>query len=205
MLSIIVGSLSAIYQKRLKRLFAYSTIAHTGFILLAFLSCSLGAAKSLTFYIIVYSTLTIATFSILINTAAAMTNSPKYMINFSGIGYKSHIFAATFGLIILAVAGVPPLAGFFSKLFILTSTIGSEYYFTAAVVILFSSISCYYYIRLIKVLFFVEGQKNNLWVTNNSLKNTEVLLGSFLIFIVCYFLHPNLGVDFSVVVGLTMF
>ena len=204
-LSIIVGSVSAIYQKRLKRLFAYSTIAHTGFILLAFLYCSLDASKSLTFYIIVYSVLTITTFSVLINTAVATTTSPKYMINFSGIGYKNYIFATTFGLTILAIAGIPPLAGFFSKLFILISTIGAEYYFTTLVVILFSSISCYYYIRLVKILFFIKGQKNELWVTNNSTQNTEILLGSFLLFIICYFFHPNLSIDFSVVIGLILF
>jgi NADH-quinone oxidoreductase subunit N len=106
--------------------------------------------------------LTITTFSILINTAAATATSPKYMINFSGIGYKNYIFATSFGLTILAVAGIPPLAGFFSKLFILISTIGANYYFTTMIVIIFSSISCYYYIRLVKILFFVKGQKNNL-------------------------------------------
>jgi NADH-quinone oxidoreductase subunit N len=99
---------------------------------------------------------------VLINTAVATTTSPKYMINFSGIGYKNYIFATTFGLTILAIAGIPPLAGFFSKLFILISTIGAEYYFTTLVVILFSSISCYYYIRLVKILFFIKGQKNEL-------------------------------------------
>jgi len=155
-----VGSVSAIYQKRLKRLFAYSTIAHTGFILLAFLCCSLDASKSLVFYIIIYSCLTITTFAILINAAASMPVQPKYLINFSGIGYRNHIFAVTFALTILAVAGIPPLAGFFSKFFILVSVIGAEYYFTALTIIFFSSIACFYYIRLVKIMFFVKDSKN---------------------------------------------
>jgi NADH-quinone oxidoreductase subunit N len=161
-LSIIIGSISAIYQKRLKRLFAYSTIAHTGFILLAFLAGSLDASKSLIFYIIIYSVLTITTFSLLINSASSVTTQPKYLINFSGIGSKNHIFAITFALTILAVAGIPPLAGFFSKLFILISVVGAEYYFTALVVIFFSSIACFYYIRLVKIMFFVKNSKNSL-------------------------------------------
>jgi NADH-quinone oxidoreductase subunit N len=155
-----IGSVSAIYQKRLKRLFAYSTIAHTGFILLAFLCCSLDASKSLIFYIVIYSTLTITTFAILINTASATLIQPKYLINLAGIGSKNHIFAATFGLVILAIAGIPPLAGFFSKFFILVSVIGAEFYFTSLVIILFSSIACFYYIRLVKIMFFLKDSKN---------------------------------------------
>jgi NADH-quinone oxidoreductase subunit N len=161
-LSIIVGSISAIYQKRLKRLFAYSTIAHTGFILLAFLCCSLEASKSLIFYVIIYSILSITTFGFLINSAVSAEAQPKYIVNFSGIGYKNQIFAAAFGLTILAIAGVPPLAGFFSKFLIILSVIGSEYYFTALVIIFFSSIACYYYIRVVKIMFFAKSKKSNL-------------------------------------------
>jgi NADH:ubiquinone oxidoreductase subunit 2 (subunit N) len=68
--SIVVGSISAIYQKRVKRLLAYSTIAHTGFILLAFFICSLESAKALIFYVLVYSFLTVAMFAILLNVSS---------------------------------------------------------------------------------------------------------------------------------------
>jgi len=156
-----VGSISAIYQKRIKRLFAYSTIAHTGFILLAFLSCSLDASKSLIFYIVIYSCLTITTFAILINISSTSIQ-PKYIINLAAIGSKNYIFSVAFGLNILATAGIPPLAGFFSKFFILLSVIASKYYFTALVIILFSSIACFYYIRVIKIMFFLKNSKNTI-------------------------------------------
>jgi NADH-quinone oxidoreductase subunit N len=154
--------LSAIYQKRLKRLLAYSTIAHTGFILLAFLACSLLATKSLIFYIIVYSCMTITMFSLIISAYAPLGVQPKYLISFAGLGSRSQVFAATFGLTILAIAGIPPLAGFFSKFFILVAVIGSQYYFTALTIIFFSSIACFYYIRMVKIVFFVKNSKNNL-------------------------------------------
>jgi len=160
LLSIIIGSISAIYQKRLKRLFAYSTIAHTGFILLAFLCCSLDSSKSLIFYIIIYSCLTITTFSILINISASKSVQPKYLIILSAIGSRNEIFAVTFALTILAVAGIPPLAGFFSKFLILLSVIEAKYYFMALSVIFMSSIACFYYIRLVKIMFFVKDSKN---------------------------------------------
>ena len=202
--SIIVGSVSAIYQKRVKRLFAYSTIAHTGFILLAFLSCSIESSKALIFYIVIYSCLSIALFASLINSSIT-AQQPKYLINFSSIGHKNHVFAASLGLIILAIAGIPPLAGFFSKFFILLSVIGSKYYFVSLVVIFFSSIACFYYIRLIKIFFFTKHSKNSLWITNNKKQNTEFFVAFFLFIIICYFLHPNLFINFSVVFGLILF
>lgn len=160
--SVIVGSVSAIYQKRLKRLFAYSTIAHTGFILLAFFCFSLASTKALMFYILVYSLLTIATFSILINMSLPTKLQPKYLINLAAIGSKNYVFAVNLSIILLAVAGIPPLMGFFNKFLILLSLIGAKYYFIAFVIISFSSIACYYYIRLIKIMFFVLDTKNTI-------------------------------------------
>jgi NADH-quinone oxidoreductase subunit N len=203
--SIIIGSISALYQKRIKRLFAYSTIAHTGFILLAFLACSLESAKALVFYVIIYSCLTIALFATLINASVGTTIQPKYLINLASIGYRNYIFSVTFALIILAIAGIPPLAGFFSKFFILLAVIGAKYYFVSLIVIFFSSIACFYYIRLVKIVFFVKDSKNSLWITHTSKQNTEFLIGLFLFVILCYFLHPNLFIDLSIVMGLTLF
>jgi NADH:ubiquinone oxidoreductase subunit 2 (subunit N) len=79
--SIAVGSISAIYQKRVKRLFAYSTVSHTGFILLGILVCSPFSAKSLIFYIFIYSFLTILLFSILIYASISTDRSIKFIAN----------------------------------------------------------------------------------------------------------------------------
>jgi NADH-quinone oxidoreductase subunit N len=87
---------------------------------------------------------------------------PKYIINLSGLGYKNYVFAASFGLTILAVAGIPPLAGFFSKFLVIFSIISSQFYATGLIVIIFSSIACFYYIRIIKVIFFANTIKNNI-------------------------------------------
>jgi NADH-quinone oxidoreductase subunit N len=204
-LSIILGSISAIYQKRIKRLFAYSTIVHAGFILLAFLSCSLESAKALSFYIIIYSCLTIGLFAVLLNISLNQHAQPKYLINFSSIGAKNYIFSAVFGLIILSIAGIPPLTGFFSKFFILLALIGSKNYLTGLVIVFFSSIACFYYIRIVKIIFFVKNAKNTMWTTNKAKQNTEFIIGFFLIIISCYFLHPNLIINLSILLGLILF
>jgi NADH:ubiquinone oxidoreductase subunit 2 (subunit N) len=87
---------------------------------------------------------------------------------------------------------------------VILSIIASEYYSTALIVIFFSSIACFYYIRIVKVMFFVNTTKNNLWVTNKTKQNTEVVIGFFMFVILFYFLYPNLFIDFSIVVGLTL-
>lgn len=79
--SIFLGSLAALYQKRLKRLFAYSTISHTGFMLLAILCSSVDGVYSLTFYIITYSSLTVLLFSFLIFPGFSTKNFPVYLSN----------------------------------------------------------------------------------------------------------------------------
>ncbi len=204
-LSIIIGSVSAIYQKRVKRLFAFSTIAHTGFILLPFLSFSLESGKAFIFYIIIYSCLTVLLFAFLINISLNSNIQPKYLINFSSLGSKNYLFASSFCLVILAIAGIPPLSGFFSKFFILLSLIEAKIFSVSFIVIFFSSVACFYYIRFVKIIFFVKQHKNTIQTTNKSKKNTEFVICFFLYITLCYFLEPNLFIDFSTVVGLVLF
>lgn len=172
--------------------------------LLAFLCCSIDSVIALVFYVIIYSCLTITVFSLLINCSVSAAVQPKYLINLSAIGSKNYIFAATFALNILAIAGIPPLSGFFSKFFILFSVIEAKYYFTAIIIVMLSSIACFYYIRLVKIMFFVKHSKNSIWITNSTRQNTEIFIGFFLFVAICYFLHPNLFINFSIVLGLAI-
>jgi NADH-quinone oxidoreductase subunit N len=130
--------------------------------LLAFVATSVESAYALIFYVIIYSCLTVALFSLLINMSLNLELQPKYLINLSAIGSKNQIFAVTLTFVIFSIAGIPPLAGFFSKFFILLSLIGAKYYFISLVVIFFSSIACFYYIRFIKIMFFFKKSKNTI-------------------------------------------
>jgi len=153
-LSIAIGSLSAIYQKRLKRLFAYSTIAHTGFILLGLVGASPESVKTLIFYLVIYSGLTLLLFSMLIFAVISVSRFPTYLASWTSSGLKNSVFLITFSLILFSIGGIPPLAGFFSKFLILLSFVTKQYYVTAIVIVLISSVACFYYIRLIKTFFF---------------------------------------------------
>jgi NADH-quinone oxidoreductase subunit N len=86
---------------------------------------------------------------------------PKYLANLTSIGLKNYLFAITFALILFSIAGIPPLAGFFSKFFVLLSIISQKYYVTSVIIVIISSIACFYYIRLIKIFFFVKTAKNS--------------------------------------------
>jgi len=86
----------------------------------------------------------------------------KYLINLTAIGSNNYIFAINLTILMLAIAGIPPLMGFFNKFLILLSLIGAQYYFLALIIVCFSSIACYYYIRLIKIMFFVLDTKNTI-------------------------------------------
>jgi len=156
-LSITIGSISAIYQKRLKRLFAYSTISHTGFILLGIACASADAANSLIFYIVIYACLTILMFSLLIFSVITQTNFPGFIANWTSSGLRNYVFVISFALVLFSISGIPPLAGFFSKLMILLSLIAQEYYVTGLVIVIISSIASFYYIRLIKTFFFYKN------------------------------------------------
>jgi NADH:ubiquinone oxidoreductase subunit 2 (subunit N) len=104
--------------------------------------------------------LTILLFSSLIFSTLTKNSSPKYLANLTSLGIKNYLFAISFALILFSIAGIPPLAGFFSKFFILLSVVAEKFYITSIIIIFISSVACFYYIRLIKIFFFTKTSKN---------------------------------------------
>jgi NADH-quinone oxidoreductase subunit N len=102
---------------------------------------------------------------------------PKYLINWTAVARRNFTLALSFALFLFSVAGIPPLAGFYSKLCILLSLLGKGHCFLAVVVIVFSSIACFYYIRLVKIFFFTVGGNNNFW-SGFGTRNLELFIGS---------------------------
>jgi NADH-quinone oxidoreductase subunit N len=202
--SIAVGSLSAIYQKRLKRLFAYSTIAHTGFILLGVVGASPESVKTLVFYLVIYSGLTVLLFSLLIFAVISVSRFPAYLASWTSSGLKNFVFVMTFTLVLFSIAGIPPLAGFFSKFLILLSVVSQEYYVTSIVIVLISSVACFYYIRLIKTFFFVKTSKNSFWISSTKRQHSEFIIG-FLLFCNLFFVtRPELLSSFATIISTTL-
>jgi NADH-quinone oxidoreductase subunit N len=153
--SMALGNIVAIAQTNLKRMLAYSTIGHMGFLLLGVLAAnSLGYAASM-FYVIVYALMSMGAFGaiILLSTAA---NESDQIQDFAGLARRSPWLAFMMMVLMFSLAGVPPFAGFWAKWFVLKEVISAGFPWLAAVAVLFSIIGAYYYLRVVKLMYFDE-------------------------------------------------
>jgi NADH-quinone oxidoreductase subunit N len=157
-LSVLVASVGALVQKKVKRLLAFSAVSHTGFLLLAVSCGSIGSIKACTFYLIFYIIMNLSLFSTIF-TATTQTQFLKYLVNWSSQTTRNSLLILTFTLTLFSIAGIPPLGGFYSKLLVLTSLIGEYHAIFTIIVAFFSCVACFYYIRLIKMFFFTGSPK----------------------------------------------
>jgi len=190
--SLIIGSVVGLAQNRIKRLLAYSTISHIGFILLALAIHTKQSIDSFIFYIIQYIItnlnifLIIIAFSYLIN-KSINNKDIRYISEFKGQFYSNPLISLSFSICLFSMAGIPPLIGFFSKQYVLYSAIKGGYYFIAFIAIFVSVISASYYLKIIKTFFINVLSNTNKEVintnTNNNSNNDEILSNfhSFLI------------------------
>lgn len=152
--SMILGSISAIYQRRLKRLFAYSAIAHMGYTLIGFAGIAsgvIGSSSSIYFYILLYMITMIGTFAIILG---CWNRNLRYITDLKGLYIFNPTLAFVFTILLLSLTGVPPLAGFFSKLFIFFTAVQSSVYGILIIAIFTSVIGAFYTIRLVKLIYF---------------------------------------------------
>ncbi len=156
-LTFIIGNFSAAVQNSVKRMFAFSSISHAGFMLLAIVAASAFTPKAIIYYTLAYSVASIVAFTVLINIIKA-TGSDD-IENFNGLGKKSPLLAVTMSIALLSLAGIPPTAGFFAKYYVLTAAIGSDHMWLAIIGILTSLIGVYYYFRIIIAMYFKDAKE----------------------------------------------
>ena len=158
MLSIFVGAFGALLQINIKRLMAYSAISNIGYIFLALsLGSQLGLEASL-IYISVYTVSTLGSFAFILS-----MEKDNIMLNnissFAGLSKSNPFYAICFSIILLSLAGLPPLAGFIAKFYIFKAIIISDYLWIAVVGIMGSVISAYYYLNIVKVMYLDEAEE----------------------------------------------
>lgn len=161
-LSLLCGTLGGLYQRKLKRLLAYSTIGHMGYILIGVLAGSIEGITAVFLYLFIYMITSVGIFSFLLAVSSSLPkqNSREHrrkLVYLSDLAYLSHanpVLAIAFSILIFSMAGIPPLAGFFSKLYLFLAALNSSLALYAIIAVLFSVIGCFYYIRLIKSLYF---------------------------------------------------
>ncbi len=192
LLSLIIGTVVGLTQFRIKRLFAYSTISHVGFILLALSINSIESIQAFLFYLMQYSISNLNAFIILISIGFSLyfyvndskeyteltdkNNSPIQLISqMKGYFYINPVLALSLSVTIFSFVGIPPLIGFFAKQMVLSAALDSGYVFLALVAILTSVISAVYYLNIIKQVFFDESEyKKNPEVENMNLHGNIV-------------------------------
>ena len=182
-LSLFIGSFGAIKQHNFKRLLAYSSIGHIGFILLAFGALSYEGMKSVILYILVYVLISVGTFGFLNliedlsaeagekigqNTNIDQKNNLIFDISsLAGLSKTNPLMAFCLAILMFSTAGIPPLAGFFAKFYVFVAFIGSGHIALAVIAILFSLISAYYYLRIVKIMYFDRPKPGGSIVADN--------------------------------------
>lgn len=171
-LSLILGNITAIAQTNLKRMLAYSTISHMGFVLLGLLSGmsfmegaeNTGATVALAyssalFYMVVYVLTTLGTFGVVLLLSRAGFEADK-IDDFKGLNKRNPWFAAMMLIMLFSMAGIPPMVGFYAKLSVLQSVFAVGLPWLALIAVALSLIGAYYYLRVIKVMYFDEPVDN---------------------------------------------
>ncbi len=164
-LSMAIGNITAIAQTNLKRMLAYSTISQMGFMLLGLLSgvfsgsnltSAANAYSSAMFYSITYVLTTLGTFGVILLLARSGFEAED-LDDFKGLNQRSPWFAAVMMVLLLSLAGVPPMMGFYAKLSVLQAVLGTGQIWLAVVAVLFSLIGAFYYLRVIKLMYFDDA------------------------------------------------
>ncbi|OSC96162.1 NADH dehydrogenase subunit 2 [Trametes coccinea BRFM310] len=216
LLSLLIGTIVGLSQSKIKRLLAYSTISHIGFILLALAINTEQSIDSFLFYIVQYSLTNLNTFLILIALGYVLKNNSqtilesfqdiKYINELKGLFFNHPILSLSLTICLFSMAGVPPLLGFFSKQFVLYSAMQSEYYFIGIIAILVSVISASYYLKIIKVL-----HSENKEVIEDSNDNSPLsslhsfMISTLTLFIIFFILKPSILLNSTQLLALSLF
>ncbi len=156
-LSMAIGNIVAIAQGNIKRMLAYSTISHVGFILLGIIAGNATGYSSAMFYTVSYAMMSLGGFGIIMLLARAGFEADQ-LSDFKGLNQRSPWFAFMMLILMLSMAGVPPTLGFWAKLAVLKAVVHVDLTWLAAVAVFFSIIGLFYYLRIIKLMYFDEPE-----------------------------------------------
>ena len=195
--SLLVGAFAALPQKRLKRLLAYSSITHVGFMLMGLTAGTIEGIQSLLIYVVGYMIMGLNIWSILLSLEINKSHNQNYYINnrlnylsdLSMLHINNPILAFTFAIVLFSLAGVPPLFGFFSKLYVICAAIDGFMYNLALIGLLTSVLGAFYYIKLIKIMYFEKIDRY--YFFKNIDKEKSILLAISFLIILLFFIYPN--------------
>ena len=192
LLSIFVGAFGALLQKNIKRLMAYSAISNIGYIFLALsLGSQLGLEASL-IYITVYSISSIGVFTFILSMEKDNVMLDE-IASFSGLSKSNPFYAVCLSILLLSMAGLPPLAGFIAKFYVFKAVVISGYMWIAVIGIIGSVISAYYYLNIIKVMYLDELEES---FTIDSKVSMKIILLISSLFILTFIVYADNFINF---------
>jgi NADH-quinone oxidoreductase subunit N len=163
-LTMIVGNVIAISQTNIKRMLAYSSIAHAGYALVGMVAANEIGYSGVLFYMLAYTFMNIGAFSILV-LAGKKGEANLTLQGFSGFGYKRPLLGVAFTICLFSLMGIPPTAGFAGKFYIFAGAVKAGYIWLAVIGVLNSAVSLYYYLRVMVYMYFRDAEEDYAWVT----------------------------------------
>ena len=186
-ISLLVGVYGAITQKVIKRLLAFSSINHIGFILLAIMSYQYMSEGTIFFYLIIYLVTIFGVFSVILNLRTS-EGEIILLTGLNGLKASSRSKAISMLVFLFSLAGIPPFAGFFAKFFILSASINEGLYLLSVIAVISSVIAAFYYLSVIKNMFFNESENDLL--LDNSKFSSFIFIFSALV-LTLFFFYPD--------------
>jgi NADH-quinone oxidoreductase subunit N len=167
-LSMAIGNIVALAQSNIKRMLAYSTISHIGFVLLGILSGTAQGYQAAMFYMISYVLVAAGAFGMVLLLARQGFESDK-LVDFKGLNARSPWFAGMMAILMFSLAGVPPFIGFWAKLGVIQAVVGVHSVWLGVVAVLFSVVGAFYYLRIVKLMYFDEPAEDAVPVGGSAL------------------------------------
>jgi len=209
-LSILFGTFFSLQQKRIKRFIIYSSIAQVGFLIVALAGNTLDGYSSIIFFLLIYILTAILVwghfgmlyfFEGIKNKFYLKPSVPLFLSNLSNLFSANKVWSLSFVIIFFSIAGIPPLSGFLSKVMILIGLLEKDQIIIVTIIAILSTISVFYYIRVIKIIFFEISKKKSHSLSTlktDFLFRSESFLFTILIFLLVYiFFYPDIFLLFS--------
>ncbi|SNB47601.1 NADH-quinone oxidoreductase subunit N [Geobacter sp. DSM 9736] len=162
-LTMTVGNITALYQNNIKRVLAYSSIAHAGYVLVGFVAGNAVGTAGIMFYMLTYAFMNIGAFAIIV--LVGKKGEPNNNVSdYTGFGFKHPVLAVCMSIFLFSLAGIPPAAGFVGKFYLFSGAIQAGYIWLAVIGVLNSAASVYYYLRIMVFMYMKEPEEEFDWL-----------------------------------------
>lgn len=192
-LTMIIGNVTALMQTNIKRMLAYSSIAHAGYVLVGVSAGDAAGVTAVLFYLAAYAFTTIAAFAV-IAAIGSGKEEDQSIDAYAGLSRRKPMLALVMAIAMFSLIGIPPTAGFFGKYFLITAAIGANLTWLAVVMMLTSVVSAFFYLRVVVVMYMREPQTDGEVITGNIPRSLAAAISATAVIVIGILSAPVLGV-----------